>query len=216
MEALLDTPAIGEQPRDRPGRPPRIGFGIGQKARSLERLVLALESRAPGTVGHSRRVGIYAAGLARDAGLSRAEARRVKRAGTLHDVGKTKIPAEILNKSQPLSDEEHALVSSHAEIGAAMVADLADPDLTATIRHHHERFDGAGYPDGLAREEIPLGARLVAVCDTFDALTSRRPYRRAIGFPEALSLLDREAGSQLDPGLVALFRERFERLWATA
>jgi putative nucleotidyltransferase with HDIG domain len=216
MEALLNTPAIGELPRDRTGRPVRIGFGIGQKARSLERLVLALENRAPGTVGHSRRVGIYAAGLARDAGLSRAEARRVKRAGALHDVGKTKIPSEILNKTRTLSEEEQALVRSHAEIGAAMVADLADPDLTATIRHHHERFDGAGYPDGLAAERIPLGARLVAVCDTFDALTSRRPYRRAIGFPEALDLLDREAGSQLDPELVALFRERFERLWAAA
>lgn len=214
MEALLNTPTIGEQLLERPGAQPRVGFGIGQKARSLERLVLALESRAPGTAGHSRRVGIYAAGLARDAGLSRAEARRVKRAGALHDVGKTKIPPEILNKSQPLSEEELALVRSHAEIGAAMVADLADPELTATVRHHHERFDGAGYPDGLAAAEIPLGARVVAVCDTFDALTSRRPYRRAIGFPEALSLLDREAGSQLDPGLVTLFRERFERLWA--
>jgi len=178
--------------------------------------VLALEARAPGTVGHSRRVGIYAAGLARDAGLSRAEARRVKRAGALHDVGKTKVPSEILNKARPLSEEEQALVRSHAEIGAAMVADLADPDLTETIRHHHERFDGGGYPDGLARERIPLGARLVAVCDTFDALTSRRPYRPAIGFPEALDLLDREAGSQLDPALVTLFRERFERLWAAA
>lgn len=216
MEALLDTPAVGERPRERAGKPARIGFGIGPKARSLERLVLALEARAPGTVGHSRRVGIYAAGLARDVGLSRAEARRVKRAGALHDVGKTKVPAEILNKAWPLNEEEQALVRSHAEIGAAMVADLADPDLTATIRHHHERFDGAGYPDGLEAERIPLGARLVAVCDTFDALTSRRPYRRAIGFPEALDLLDQEAGSQLDPALVELFRQRFERLWAAA
>jgi putative nucleotidyltransferase with HDIG domain len=216
MELLLDNPAIGERPRERAGRTTRIGFGIGTKARSLERLVLALESRAPGTVGHSRRVGIYAAGLARDAGLSRAEARRVKRAGALHDVGKSKIPAEILNKAWPLTEPEQALVRSHAEIGAAMVADLADPELTETIRHHHERYDGGGYPDGLAAEGIPLGARLVAVCDTFDALTSRRPYRRAIGFPEALELLDREAGSQLDPDLVGLFRERFERLWAAA
>ena len=178
--------------------------------------MLALENRAPGTVGHSRRVGIYAAGLARDAGFSRAEARRVKRAGALHDVGKTKIPAEILNKAWPLNEEEQALIRSHAEIGAAMVAGLADAELTETIRHHHERFDGGGYPDGLAGERIPLGARLIAVCDTFDALTSRRPYRRAIGFPEALELLESEAGSQLDPGLVALFRERFERLWAVA
>lgn len=216
MEALLNTPAVGDPAREEQAAPGRIGFGIGQKARSLERLVLALENRAPGTVGHSRRVGIYAAGLARDAGLSRAEARRVKRAGALHDVGKTKIPAEILNKSQPLNEEEQVLVRSHAEIGAAMVADLADPWLTETVRHHHERFDGGGYPDGLAGAEIPLGARIVAVCDTFDALTSRRPYRRAIGFPVALSLLDREAGSQLDPGLVTLFRERFERLWAVA
>ncbi len=216
MEALLNKPAVRERTHESAGISGWVGFGHGPTGRSLERLVLALESRAPGTVGHSRRVGLYAAGLARDAGLSRGEARRIKRAGTLHDVGKTKVPAEILNKSRELTDEEQALIRSHAEIGAAMVADLADPELTAIVRHHHERFDGSGYPDGLAGEEIPLGARLIAVCDTFDALTSRRPYRRAIGFPEALALLDEEAGSQLDPDLVTLFRGRFTRLWASA
>lgn len=215
-EALLNTPLVGEQPQIRIDRPGRVGFGIGPKGRALERLVLALESRAPGTYGHAQRVGLYAGELARALGLGRAEARRVKRAGAIHDVGKTKIPGEILNKPGPLTVQEFVVVSRHAQIGAAMVAGLGDPELTAIVRHHHERFDGTGYPDGLAGEQIPLGARLIAVCDTFDALTTQRPYREPIGYPEALEVLDVEAGTQLDPEMVAQFCARFGRVWSAA
>ena len=215
MEAILNKPLVGEQPRAWLD-PARIGLGLGQRGRSLERQVLALENRAPGTYGHAHRVGVYGAELARTAGLSRTEARRIKRAGALHDIGKTKVPGEILNKRGPLTVQEFVIVSRHAQLGATMVSVLGDPDLTATVRHHHEAFDGTGYPDGLVGEEIPLGARIIAVCDTFDSLTTNRPYRQAIGYPDALALLEEEAGTQLDPGLVTLFQERFARAWATA
>jgi putative nucleotidyltransferase with HDIG domain len=215
VEALLKNPLVGEQPRSW-FEPARIGLGASPSARSLERQVLALENRAPGTYGHSHRVGTYAAELARDAGLSRTVVKRVRRAGALHDIGKTKVPGEILNKRGPLTVQEFVIVSRHAQIGAAMVAGLGDPELTAIVRHHHESFDGTGYPDGLIGEEIPLGARIVAVCDAFDALTTNRPYRAAIGYPEALEVLGEEAGGQLDPTLVGLFQERFAGVWAAA
>jgi len=212
---MLESPLVEDPPGRELDRGSRIGFGIGPKARALERQVLSLEGRAPGTYGHAHRVGVYAAELARALGLSRAEVRRVRRAGALHDIGKTQVPGEILNKPGPLTGEELDVVSRHAQIGAAMVAGLGDPELTAIVRHHHERYDGSGYPDGLAGEEIPLGARLIGVCDTFDALTTHRPYRRGIGYPQALAALAAEAGTQLDPKLTGLFRERFARIWGS-
>ena len=215
MEALLKTPLVGETPIGQ-RLLGRVGLGPGPTAHTLERLVLALESRAPGTYGHSQRVGLYAGEVGRVLGLSRTERRRIRRAGAIHDVGKTKLPSEILNKPGALTGWERSLVGRHALIGAAMVAGLGDPELTAIVRHHHERFDGDGYPDGLAGEEIPLGARVISVCDTFDALTTQRPYRGAIGHRAALEVLAAEAGTQLDPVLVDAFRDRFARIWAAA
>lgn len=193
---------------------PRVGLGSGPSVRALERLAVSLEGRVPGTYGHSHRVAAYTEGLCRAMGLPRGRARRVRRAAVLHDIGKIELPGEIVNRPGPLSDEEFALVQSHAEIGAEMVAELDDPELTAIVRHHHESYDGGGYPDALKAEEIPLGARIVAVADTFDALTTTRPYRPAIGYPEAVDVLDDLAGRQLDPGVVALFRSRYADLWA--
>jgi len=183
---------------------------------ALERLAVSLESRVPGTYGHSHRVAAYAEQLCRALGMPRARVKRVRRAAALHDIGKVELPGEIVNKPGPLSDEEFSLIQSHAEVGAEMVAELGDPELTAIVRHHHESFDGGGYPDGLHGEEIPLGARIVAVADTFDALTTTRPYRSAIGYPQALQVLDIEAGRQLDPELTGLFQSRFAHLWAAA
>jgi len=182
----------------------------------LERLAVSLESRVPGTYGHSHRVASYSEQLCRAIGLPRTRTQRVRRAAALHDIGKIELPGEVVNKPGPLSDEEFLLVQSHAEVGAGMVAELGDPELTAIVRHHHERFDGSGYPDGLRGEEIPLGARIVAVADTFDALTTTRPYRPAIGYSQALEVLDAEAGSQLDPRLTEYFLGRFASLWAAA
>jgi putative nucleotidyltransferase with HDIG domain len=155
--------------------------------------------------GHMRRVARYAAGTARHLGLPREEVERVRRAAAVHDIGKLETPAAIINKPAALSDEEIAAIRRHAVAGERIIARLGDPELAAIVRHHHERVDGGGYPDGLAGDEIPLGARIVATADTFDAITSERAYRSARSHREALELIDAEAGTQLDPEVVAAF-----------
>jgi two-component system, cell cycle response regulator len=171
----------------------------------LERRARLLEVSVPGMRGHARRVAVYAALTAQRIGLDGVAVARVRRAAALHDIGKAEVPAEVLMSSQPLEDEEFAAIQEHAIAGARMVSVLGDEELTAIVRHHHERFDGAGYPDGLAGEKIPIGARIVAVADTFDAVTSERPYRPALDQNQALALLEGVAGSQLDPEVVAAF-----------
>ena len=194
MEALLkSTPAL-------------LTRTPGSASRLLDRLAAGLDASVPGTDAHCRRVARYAAGTARRMGLSREQVDLVRRAGVLHDIGKFETPAEIINKPGPLSREEFALIEQHSAAGAKLVAGLGDEALTAIVRHHHERFDGGGYPDGLVGKTIPLGARIVAVADTFDAVTSMRPYRPAIRHREALELLEVEAGTQLDPDVVDAFR----------
>jgi putative nucleotidyltransferase with HDIG domain len=172
----------------------------------LERRARLLEMSVPWMRGHSRRVAVYAALTAQRIGLDRSAVGRVRRAASLHDIGKGEVPAEMLRSSSPLEEEEFAAVQEHAVAGARIVSELGDEELTAIVRHHHERFDGSGYPDGLAGAEIPIGARIIAVADTFDAVTSERPYRAAREHPEALDLLDAGCGSQLDPEVVAAFR----------
>ncbi|HEV7771302.1 MAG TPA: HD-GYP domain-containing protein [Solirubrobacterales bacterium] len=184
-----------------------------RRARLLERLSRTLEARDPHTHGHSRRVARHAAAIAKRMGLPRQEVLRVRTAAVLHDVGKIDTPKELIDKRGPLSAEEYEVVKQHAPVGARMVASLGDPELTALVRHHHERLDGRGYPDGLAGEQIPLGARIVAVADTFDAVTSTRPYRRAMAHKQALALLDAEAGTQLDPDVVRCFRRYYSGHW---
>jgi putative nucleotidyltransferase with HDIG domain len=177
--------------------------------RELEQLAQVLETQIPGMEGHSQRVAVYGALVAQRMGLPREDVDRVRQAGAIHDVGKIETPAEILNGSGPLDEEDFAVVQRHAIAGARMVAAaLGDDELTAIVRHHHERLDGTGYPDRLRGEEIPLGARIVAVADTFDAVTSERPYQPALAQEEALALLDVEARTCLDPDVVAAFRER--------
>src|SRR6476469_126141 len=139
-------------------------------AAELRLLVSRLEARHPGTHGHSRRVAAHASAIAAELGLAEGMVARIRTAALLHDVGKTEVPAEIVDKPGPLTDAEYATIRGHAEAGAAMVEALGDGVLTAIVRHHHERFDGGGYPAGLCDYEIPLGARSVAVADTFDAL----------------------------------------------
>jgi putative nucleotidyltransferase with HDIG domain len=175
----------------------------------LERLSRTLEARDPHTHGHSRRVARQAAALAKRMSLPPEQIARIRTAAVLHDIGKVETPMPILEKVAPLSDQEYEVVKRHVTAGAQMVASLGDPELTAIVRHHHERVDGGGYPDGLAGEEIPLGARIVAVADTFDAVTSTRAYRAAMSHKQALALLDREAGTQLDPDAVRTFRSHY-------
>jgi putative nucleotidyltransferase with HDIG domain len=186
-----------------------LGGGIAPSPKSpqrkLEELASGLELRAPGSAGHARRVCRLAGATAKRLGLGREEVARIRRAALLHDIGKVETPTAVVNKPGPLEAEEFILVKRHAIAGERLVARLGDPELAAIVRHHHERFDGKGYPDGLAGEEIPLGARIVAVADTFDALTSVRPYRPASRPSDALDLLSVVAGEQLDPAVVEAF-----------
>lgn len=195
------------------------GLSRERRARLLERLSRALEARDPRTHGHSRRVARHAAAIAKRMSLPREEVARIRTAAVLHDVGKIDTPQEIIDKAGPLTAAEYEVVKRHAPVGARMVAALGDARLTAFVRHHHERLDGDGYPDGLAGDAIPLGARIIAVADTFDAVTSARPYRQAMAHRQALALLGAEAGTQLDPEVVRGFRRYYSgyrpvALWA--
>jgi putative nucleotidyltransferase with HDIG domain len=183
----------------------RAGLSSSRQVQLLEQLSSALEARDPYTHGHSRRVTRYSEAIARGLGLGREDVARIRTAAAVHDVGKISTPREVLNKAGRLSDEEFAVIKRHPADGAAIVEQIGDPHLTAMVRHHHERLDGRGYPDGLAGAEMPLGARIIAVADTFDAITSTRPYRAGARHKKALDTLRREAGAQLDPDAVAAF-----------
>jgi HD domain len=185
------------------------GLSTKERAKLLERLVASIETRDPYLHGHSRRVARHAWMIARRMGLPRAEVARIRTAAAIHDVGKIKTPQAILRKAGPLTDEEYEVVKRHPGDGALMAATLRDPELTAMVEHHHERLDGTGYPDGLSGEEIPLGARIIAVADTFDAITSERPYRAASAHKKAIDILRGEAGTKLDPAVVRAFRGHY-------
>jgi hypothetical protein len=181
------------------------GLSTKERAKRLERLVAGIETRDPYLHGHSRRVARHAWMIARRLGLPRAEVARIRTAAAIHDVGKIKTPKTILHKAGPLTDEEYEVIKQHPGDGALMAAVLRDPELTSMVGHHHERLDGTGYPDGLSGEEIPLGARIIAVADTFDAITSKRPYRPASPHKRAIDILKVEAGTRLDPAVVRAF-----------
>ena len=173
----------------------------------LELMVKAMEARDPYTSGHSRRVAEYAVVIARELKLSAADLDSVKRAALLHDVGKIYEEfAPLLRKEGRLSPDETMIMRSHVVRSAQLVATAARlrGSVEAMIRHHHENFDGSGYPDGLAREQIPMGARIIMIADTVDAMTTDRPYRRALTLQRALEELNNHAGRQFDPKLVDL------------
>jgi putative nucleotidyltransferase with HDIG domain len=164
-----------------------------------------LEARDSYVHGHSQRVARHAVRISRALGLSAVEIAKVRTAAMVHDVGKLYTPREILNNPRRLTDEEFEVVKRHAAAGAEMLAVVGDEEITSIVRHHHERIDGHGYPDGLAGAEIPLGARIIAVADTFDAITSNRAYRPAGAQKKALDTISEVAGSQLDVVAVAAF-----------
>jgi putative nucleotidyltransferase with HDIG domain len=176
-----------------------------QTGRRLRQLAFALDEQDPYTAGHSRRVAGHAVMIARKMGLSREEVNKVRAAAAVHDIGKLRVPSKLLDKPATLTTEEFEIVKRHATEGAEIAACLGDAELCAIVRHHHERFDGAGYPAGLPGEQIPLGARIIAVADTFDALTSIRPYRLATPHKRALDVLVSASGTQLDPVAVRAF-----------
>jgi putative nucleotidyltransferase with HDIG domain len=178
---------------------------LERRSRLLRQMAAALDAQDPYTDGHSRRVALHSAMVARKLGLERGEMAKIRTAAAVHDIGKLRVPSELLNKPGELSEEEFAIVKRHAEEGAEIVSCMEDPEITGMVRHHHERFDGAGYPAGLKGEDAPLGARIIAVADTFDALTSVRAYRTAIPHKRALDTILAASGSQLDPVVVRAF-----------
>ena len=164
-----------------------------------------LEAKDAYTLGHSRRVTRHAERIAREMGLSGEDVARIRIAASVHDIGKVHTPRQILTKPSSLTVAELAIMKRHPLDGAKMVAEIGDPAITAMVRHHHERLDGSGYPEGLCGEEIPLGARIISVADTFDAITSSRAYHGARKHRPALDVVSAEAGSRLDPDAVAAF-----------
>ena len=175
---------------------------------SLLGLANALEAKDEYTRGHSERVAGLARRLALEAGLATREAEVIAQSGLLHDLGKIGVPERILRKPGPLTEEEWSVMRRHPLTGAQIVAPLEFfSDGALIVRHHHEREDGSGYPDGLSGEKIPLGARVVAVADVYDALTSDRPYRRGLTHAAALERLAAEAGRTLDSRLTRLFTD---------
>ena len=173
---------------------------------AIASLVRTVEERDPYTAGHSRRVRIYTRQLAAAFGLDRRQRRQAGLAAMLHDIGKVGIPDAILHKPARLTPEEERIIRGHPEMGERILAPIVrSATVLAAIRGHHERLDGSGYPHGLAGEQIPLLARLIAIPDCFDALTTSRAYRPALPMQEALAILEAGAGSHFDPALVHTF-----------
>ncbi len=171
----------------------------------LVRLSRLMQANDPYLHGHTRRVARHAVRIARRMGVPHELVARIRTAAELHDIGKLHTPREILHSPSGLSDAEYAVIKLHAARGAEMLEGVVDPEIVSMVRHHHERIDGSGYPDGLAGEDIPLGARVIAVADTYDAITSARPYRRAATHKRAIGILTAESGTRLDAAAVTAF-----------
>jgi HD-GYP domain-containing protein (c-di-GMP phosphodiesterase class II) len=154
-------------------------------------------------LGHNRRVAQLCVRIGRQLAMTTAELRVLSRAGLLHDIGKLAIPDQILDKHSALDAAEWALMRSHPELGLSILGQGRSRREMLAVLYHHERLDGSGYPYGLAAESIPIEARIVAAADTYDALTSDRPYRKAVTPSEARKVLIEEAGRRLDPRVVS-------------
>lgn len=166
-------------------------------------LANALDAKCDYTSGHSLRVSRYALAIGKQLGLCGEDLKDLELAGILHDIGKIAVPEAILWKPERLDAEEQKIMAIHPLRSEQMIADIKYlKRVRSWVRHHHEHFDGSGYPDGLAGEKIPFGARVVLVADAYDAMTSDRPYRKSIGCRKASEELKRYAGRQFDPELV--------------
>jgi cyclic di-GMP phosphodiesterase len=181
---------------------------------TLEALGAALDLRDTETAGHSHRVSLYCLEIARAVGCTNEQLKTIARGSYLHDIGKIGIPDSVLLKQGKLTAEEMAIMQTHVRIGYELLSRIPFLSSAAEIvLAHQERYDGAGYPQGLAAEEIPLGARIFAIADTLDAMTSDRPYRQALPFETAREEITRESGKQFDPDVVRVFLSLPEQSW---
>lgn len=173
---------------------------------TVRSLVRALEQHGPGEGAHADRVAVYATATAYELGVGGDDLQLLRWAASLHDVGKISVDPELIRKLGALTDSEMAQLRSHASLAMRVIDEFEwlKPVLPM-IRHHHERYDGSGYPDGLAEEEIPLGARIIAVAETFDVLTQKTPWREPMSVADALEEIQRCASAQFDPSVVSAF-----------
>src|SRR4029077_19166292 len=193
------TPTVSEQP-DGPQALPQAVLD------TVTSLAFAIDAKDHYTQGHSQKVSAYAALIAEAMNMSDAEIEEIRLGAVLHDIGKVGIPENILNKSGPLNPEEWETMKSHVTFGAKILEPLTPlARIREMVLHHHEFFDGSGYPDAMAGETIPLGARIIAVADAYDTITSDRTYKKARAAAEALVELERCADAQFDAKVVAAF-----------
>jgi HD-GYP domain-containing protein (c-di-GMP phosphodiesterase class II) len=186
-------------------------------SRLLESMADAVDLRDPYTGGHSRRVTEFTLHILREMGIVGPEVDLIGSAACVHDIGKIGIPDHILNKPGQLTPEEKAIMDSHPARGADLLARYSDfARGMAIVRHHHERWDGKGYPDGLRGVEIPFGARVIAVADSFDAMTSDRPYRSGMPIGKAAHILREGRGQQWEAAIVDAFLQYVEREYPQA
>jgi diguanylate cyclase (GGDEF)-like protein len=190
----------------------RLASGPDRAARfrAAASLAHAVDERDAYTGSHSERVAELSARIAARLGLSREEIEFTRLAASLHDLGKLAVPEEILRKPGPLTDSERLVLERHPQIGFRMLETLGISPVADSVLHHHERWDGGGYPDGLPEEEIPLGARIIFVADAYDAMTSERVYRHRLSPLDAMAELGRCAGTQFDPEVVEALAEELE------
>jgi putative nucleotidyltransferase with HDIG domain len=179
---------------------------------SIKSLAQALEAKDRYTKGHSLRVSRLAVAIAEEMGLPQERIDNLKIAGLVHDIGKIGVSEFVLNKPAGLTDGEFNQVKKHCEIGARILKPLGgDDEIIAVVRSHHESYDGNGYPDGLQAGEIPLGARILAVADSYDAMTSERPYRPPVSAGEAADEIERHSDTKFDTDVVAAFFRVLEK-----
>jgi len=180
--------------------------GERETMNTIYALAATIEARDPYTYGHSRKVRAYAVALAEALHLPMEKVTTISHAALLHDIGKIGIIDGVLNKTGKLNTKDWEIIKTHPQLSRTIVGHV--PTLTPCIPgilHHHERWDGSGYPDGLKDDSIPLEARILAIADAFDAMTSLRPYRAPLSYKEAINELKRASGSQFDPRLVEIF-----------
>jgi putative nucleotidyltransferase with HDIG domain len=216
--ALLGVWAIHRMHADRREMIRRHSEATRLHRRELTRaLARTMDARDPGNQDHLRRVHRLCLGVAKGLGMSETELETLSSAALLHDIGKVSVPESILTKPGRLTPQEMRRMERHPVVGAEIVQALPfRQSLAPVVRHHHERWDGRGYPDGLKRDAIPLGARILSTVDCYDALTTDRPYRKALTHREAAAFLSRESGSMFDPGVVDALLDYLEATPSTA